>query len=419
MLMSNLADDIKAGIKAVGGDWKKAKKNESDKDDRISSARLSRMRTYHEPKTTLKAAAFQVMELAYNEASSNGKYYANARQIMYAARPMIIEIVGINDWDQDKSPVYFQNILKDFIEEYGGHLKVVWDARGHFREPHTKYEIGLGGTEVMDYSTDVLSHLAGNAVNEKENVYFNKRIKTIGPRNRYGAVLFIEKEGFYEQLEDAGILEKWDIAIMSSKGIPNAASCNVGAMIKVPVLALHDFDLAGFKIVRTLRNGARLSNGISRLIDIGLRLEDVEGLESEPVVYKQTEDPRKYLESCGATPEECTFLVEGSYNNWRGHRVEINMLSTEKLIAFLERKFIQYDVKKVVPDEETLLKTYQRSVRCQKLTEMAEKLEVNEEGLMPPDGLVQRINDRLAEDPSQSWDEAIWKLAEDSRNKSE
>ncbi len=410
MPMSNLGDDIKAGLKNVGKDWKRAKKNASDKNDQVHHVRLSYMRRYHPPKITLRSAAFEVMEEAYNKASSNGKYCANARQIMYAARPKIIEIVGEDAWTANSDVYFTQTLLKDYIEERGG-MNVVWDARGHLKEPHTNYEIGLGGADVMKYEEDQ----TGNMVNETESIEFQERIKTTGPVNRYGAVLFIEKEGFDEQLEDAGIPEKWDIAIMSSKGIPNAATCDVGAMIDVPVLALHDFDYAGFKIVKTLREGTRLSSGISNLIDIGLRLEDVEGLESEPVDYKQMEDPKRYLSSCGATSKECNFLVTGNYGrHWGGQRVEINVLSTEEIIDLLERKFTQNGIRKVVPDADTLTKAYKRAAFCQELKEKAKEIVVDRDDLKIPDDLLQQVEAALVEDPSQSWDEVVWDLSADN-----
>ena len=400
--MSKLSDDIKASFMSVGGEWKKAKKNASNREDRVHGYRLSRMRS-HEPRLTLRDAAFMFMEEAYDKASSNGKFYANARQVMYAARPLIIDVLGVNAWSPKTDKYFTQTLLKDYIEENGANMKVVWDARGHLREPHTKYKIGLGGAEVMKYHRDQTG-----SVNEAETVSFDKQIKTKGPANRYGAVLFIEKEGFDEQLEDAGLAEKWDIAIMSSKGIPNKATCDVGAMVGVPVLVLHDFDLAGFKIVRTLRRGTRLARGIDNLIDIGLGMEDVRDLDPEPVIYNQREDPRHYLKLCGATAEECNFLSH--------KRVEINMLSTEDLIKFLERNFIEHDVKKVIPDEETLRKAYLRAVFCQEMEEKANEIQIEQEDLTVPDGLAQKISDSLAENPAQSWDEVVWDLA-DEENK--
>jgi hypothetical protein len=52
------------------------------------------------------------MEDAYNHASSNGRYYANARQIMYAARPAILSRCAVTELKD----VYFtQNLLKDYL----------------------------------------------------------------------------------------------------------------------------------------------------------------------------------------------------------------------------------------------------------------------------------------------------------------
>ena len=112
-------------IKGVTKTWK-AEKRKADKQDRVSTKELERMR--EKPHSiSLKDAAFDVMEEAYNKASSNGKYYANARQIMYAARPDILRITGKAQLDD----VYFtQTLLKDYLEEHEPNWKVVWDARG-------------------------------------------------------------------------------------------------------------------------------------------------------------------------------------------------------------------------------------------------------------------------------------------------
>ena len=54
------------------------------------------------------------MHEAYNKASDSGRYPANARQIMYAARPAIQERTG-----EMLSDVYFtQVLLPDFIREH-------------------------------------------------------------------------------------------------------------------------------------------------------------------------------------------------------------------------------------------------------------------------------------------------------------
>lgn len=105
----------------------------------------------------------------------------------------------------------------------------------------------------------------------------------------------------------------------------------------VPLLTLHDFDRAGFKIASTLyRNTARYrhSHRIS-IIDLGLRLADVEeySLESESVnetinIWKQ----KQGLHTDGATTEEIRYLVDG------GQRVELNAFTSDQFVEWLEGK---------------------------------------------------------------------------------
>jgi hypothetical protein len=78
-------------------------------------------------------------------ASGNGALPASARQIFYQARPKIMAMTE----DKELAYGYFsQTLLPDYIEEYGVHWDVVYDARGHFLEPHTNRRIGCGTIEV-------------------------------------------------------------------------------------------------------------------------------------------------------------------------------------------------------------------------------------------------------------------------------
>lgn len=102
-------------------------------------------------KIDIKAAAYEVMESAYLKASDNGKLPANARQIMYAARPLILQLTEKSKLDDS----YFtQTLLPDFIKEnpeLTSDWNVVYDARGRFLEPHTNRTINLGTLGVRDY----------------------------------------------------------------------------------------------------------------------------------------------------------------------------------------------------------------------------------------------------------------------------
>ncbi len=75
-------------------------------------------------------------------------------------------------------------------------------------------------------------------------------------------------------------------------------------------------------------------------------MADIDGLPSEPVTYKQQVNPRHYLQyDCDATEEEAAFIVEGRrVGRWEGERVEINAMTSEQLVEWLERKFEEHGV---------------------------------------------------------------------------
>ena len=406
--MSNdsLSDAILSAGKGVTGGWKRAKKRE----DRISQSSLARLRM-SPPRVSIKEAAFNVMAQAYNKASSDGRYYANARQIMYAARPLVLKQTDGKIW---KDSNYFtQTLLKDYLEEYGSNWKVVWDARGHLHEPHTGRTVDLGGIKVMEYtngwrdSFDVDPYLDAS-----------DQIQTTGPALRYGTALFIEKEGFAPILEAAGISERYDLALVSSKGLPVAAACKLLRTLQnagVKILVMRDFDLAGFKIVRTLRRGVRLSVGVPDAIDIGFRLDDVADLESEPVEYKQDLDPRIYLREAGATEDEANFLVEGwRHGGWYGERVELNAMTSEQILEWLEAKLEEHGVEKLVPDDDTLERAYQRAVGRDRAQEAIEKVTRDLDAVKAPEGLADLVREHLDENATDTWEEAVAAVMENT-----
>ena len=234
-------------------------------------------------------------------------------------------------------------------------------------------------------------------------------------------MLFIEKEGFTEILKHAGLAERYDMAIMSTKGIPVDAACDLIARFEqegVRTFALHDFDSAGFKIVRTLRQGTRLSVGTD-VVDLGLRMADIDGLPSEPVTYKQEADPKFYLQyDCDATEEEAEYLVQGRrMGRWQGERVEINAMTSEQLIGWLESKLKAHGVKKLVPDDDTLLEAYRRALFLQRMDReierLQEEIEAEDDDEHSPSGLSKTVAAKLKESPSLSWDEAVWRIADD------
>lgn len=402
--MSELKNDLTSAFGSIAKHWKKAKRG-ADKQDRVPSHVLNRMR-YRPQRTTIRDAAFQAMEDAYMKASGNGRYPANARQIYYAARPIILKETG----EAELNSQYFtQTLLKDYMDEYNPSWDVVFDARGHISEPHTGEVVGLGGLEVRKY----VSEFTDGEFDETPEQDPERMIPTKGPGIRYGAVLFVEKEGFDPLLKAARIAERFDVAIASTKGMPVSALCDLLSTLKEQgrkVYGVHDFDKSGFSIVATLRKGTRGSRGSGDVVDLGFRLEDIQGLEREEVSYRG--DARGNLRRNGATKDEIEILAGRGYGR-QGERVELNAMTSDQFIEWLQRKLREHGIKKLIPESDTLAAAYRRAVFLQRLEEEVEKLreEISKESISVPDELDGMVCKALDEKPERSWDQVVWRIA--------
>jgi tetratricopeptide (TPR) repeat protein len=319
------------------------------KKERLDKRELERLRKEESPdRDRRKRACYQVMEAAYNEVSDHGALPANARQIMYAVRRMVLAL--INEFYK-KSSSFTQKILPDFVAEHPdltAGWDVTFDARGHFAEPHTRHRIGLGTLEAREYIAGWHSECDEGL----EEITIAQSLPTRGPGNRFHFALFIEKEGFDSLIKAARLEERYDIAVFSTKGMSTtAARLLVEELSKagVTILVLHDFDYSGMGILHTIRNNTRRYTFADRpkVIDIGLRLKDclAMGLESEPFEFpaRLKKDPRENLERYGATKEEIKFLVTSKAPPWKGDRVELNSMVSRVWIDYVERKSIRLE----------------------------------------------------------------------------
>jgi hypothetical protein len=395
------ADKIIAVAEAVTKKWAKQRKAEERHATALSNRRYAMTRRHS---ITIKEAAWQVMEEAYLKASAGGTLPAHARQIMYAARPLILAMV--EDKDQLGDAYFTQTLLPDYVEQNACGWNVVYDARGHFTEPHTKEEVPLGTLHVRSY----LGRVGNHKVEEPNFTVREKRYPTLGPKNRYGAILFIEKEGFLPLFEAVKLAERYDLAIMSTKGMSVfAARALIDRLPGIPVLVAHDFDKAGFSIVGTLKQSSRRGFRYnSNVIDIGLRLADIDGLVSEPAPITNEYKARANLRANGATPEEIEFLLQ--------ERVELNAFASDKLVAWLEGKLAEHGIKKVIPDDATLAAAYQRASEYAAVQEAIDEAVAEQRktatAATVPDNLRALITERLKAEPTLTWDAAVAEIAE-------
>lgn len=355
--MKSIAEEIEASVLAVTKDWAKQRKREERQTGAVGQRRMRLVR--FRQSLSIKDAAAVVMEKAYFKASDGGRLPAKPRQIMYAARP---ELLAMTDKEALNDVYFTQQLLPDYIEAHPqcAHWDIVWDARGTFSEPHTGVEVPLGTLEVRQYLG--LRPEPGSI----DRIEFSHRFATNGPEARYSTVLFVEKEGFEPLIKATSLAERFDVAIMSTKGMSTTAARllldRLSARGVQQILVLHDFDVSGFSIFGTLGADTRryrFANDIP-IADIGLRLDDVEAmdLQSEPVAISGDWRKRAVtLRRHGATSEEIDFLSD--------RRVELNAMTSRQIIEFIEAKFDEHGVTKLIPDDEAIERHARRMLERQ------------------------------------------------------
>ena len=354
------------------------------------------------------------MDRAFHEASG-GQTFANARQIMYAARG---EIQKRTNDKQLEGSYFTQTLVPDYIAELDPPWKdrIAYDDRGHFVEPHTDKVIGVGTIAVRKYLAEMRE--------PKPKQGFTNKIETRGPSGRFGGVLFVEKEGFSAQFEDAQIAERFDLAFMSCKGISVTAARELADMMcakyDIPLYLLTDFDKSGMSGAGTFERDNRrytFHNKI-KVIRIGLRLADVRAIAArrgtslddftETVFDKGTEDARyENLKLNGATDEEANFLLT--------KRVELNALHTDELIDFVERKFTALGVPKIGPVRSTLDDTYRMFKRGERIQQLIDAELAKPNDVRVPKDLKRRVQAYLQEHPEVPCDAAVARIVKEEQ----
>jgi hypothetical protein len=186
---------------------------------------------------------------------------------------------------------------------------------------------------------------------------------------------------------------------------------------QVPLLVLHDFDKAGFSLIGTLRRDTRryTFDNKTKIVDLGLRLADGRALNLE-VDAEDTFDrgrdsaKRENLRLNGATREEAEFVLT--------RRVELNALTSDQLVAFIEGKLKKHGIKKLVPPADLLGDAYRLFVNNKRLERIVEKAikGIKNEHVATPANLSARVATYLRKHPEEHWDQAVAAIAEDYRH---
>lgn len=405
-LAPSVADAVVDLVRAVTKHWAKVRKAEERDASREERRQELMARQRNESQ---KDVAFEIMERAYHEVSGPKKLWANARQIMYEARNEIQERSG----DKTLATNYFtQTLLPDFLKanpRLTANWKVAFDDRGHFADPHTGLMIGLGTVAVREHIEEQ------HEIQIKATAVASAHVETCGPHGGYGAILYIEKEGFMALLDEERLAQRFDISIMSCKGNSVIAARELADEVchrwRITLFLLHDFDKAGFSIRAGFmqRQSRRYSfkNQI-KVIDLGLRMDDVRhliraGKDEAAAKERASADKRRAnMLRNGATVEEAEYLLT--------RRVELNAFKSEEFIAFIERKLTEHGVKKIVPGKTILTNTYRTFAQGREAEKIIrrelKKLNGSVRITVPPN-LMEQVQEYLIRNPTKRWDQAI------------
>jgi len=350
--------------------------------------------------------AREIIDRGYAEVSDNSRLPAPQRNIFYAIREEFRE-----QTDRELNWKYFTGkLLRAHLNlPHTENWKVTRDPRGTVIEPHTRKEIGVGTLKIDQYLRDMA---AVNCAIPKVDSYF----PTCGPANRFQALLYVEKEGFNPLFKAVKLAERFDIAIISCKGQSVIAARKLVDEIchaqGIPLLVLHDFDKAGFSICQNLTRVSwaaedancvayRFQNEI-QVVDLGLRLTDVQRLDLKPerCRFKGDFDP-----DCDITDAEKAFLRTN-------RRVELNAITrSADFVDFVEGKLRWAGIKeKLIPADDVLMKAFRRAQVVSKINAFIDNIEESDSSV--PKHLRRKIEKALKADNSKSWDAALYRIVE-------
>jgi hypothetical protein len=371
---------ILAGLGEVTSKWTRQRKAE-ERSVKYVSRRDS---IWTRPaRTFLKDICWEAMPEIWMKASGGGRLPTHWRQMFYVARKVVDDHP---DSDRPLLDTTFKQILENYLKAHSAGWDILYGARGVLKEPHDSDR-----NRVLPLSTADVRNYLRTPSPDGSIAAVGEDYPTHGPANCYAALLICEKEGFDELLQAEEIHNKYDLALMSTKGISARAARELASRLEVQTFTLHDFD----------KNGFVMAAGFPFATDIGLRLTDVHklGLSGEQQQHRNVEATWQNLLKNGASEEEADFISDGT-------RVELNELPGDAFIEFVENKLEEYGVEKVIPSPDTLASAWRRAKAAKKINRLIERVN-SQDGEKPPADLEQRVRKQLDDEPELSWSEAL------------
>lgn len=282
-------------------------------------------RPYRKP---LRDYLFEIFPEAYKIVSNNGSFRPMVRQMFYVVRRLLQETdctIALNDSNH-------RTLLTEYEQSEIGHRICSRKSVGNLLEPHSACPLcgaekgcSLGTVAADNYEV---------------------------PQHRYNKVVYVEKAGFMQQLIAAEIHKKYDIAIAAGAGFAVHAAKELFAKIEknipVEIYCLHDADISGVEIARTLRKELLFEDYRVDIIDLGLRPQEAIDLKLPSEEVEITSNPSERIREM-VTKEELNWLLgeKPDLSHWKGQRRVLYIGNRCELNAFTPKEFIVWIDKKL------------------------------------------------------------------------
>ena len=341
---------------------------------------------------TMKDIILDRLDESIDKASGSRKYRFSLRQLFYAVRPHVLDLLKT-----EPEYNYFAKVITDFEAENGEIEGMYRDPRGTAYHPHTREEIQLGTIQVEQYRR---------------------------PEHTFNKVLYCEKEGIFPILKAARWPERHDCALMTSKGFASRAARDLLDLLgesdeELQMFCIHDADASGTMIFQALQEGTKARPGRKVQI-INLGLEPGEALAMDLQVEEVKRDTNKRQPVADYVDEELAEWLQT-------HRVELNAMPTPQLLDWLDRKMETYGGK-LIPPGDVLEDRLEQEVRARlevqiteqvlseaSFTERVEKEYGKRKGILQLSlkTIQQDISSELAENPADHWTRPVEDIAQE------
>jgi hypothetical protein len=286
------------------------------------------------PRTRQADIISHYLKTAIAKVSDNGVYRFSLRQLYYAIRPYILAEADEGNLDYG----YFGRWVSEYEATHGEISGIYRDPRGTLYHPHTGETRSIGTIAVEEY--------------RRPEWLFNK-------------ILYIEKEGLFEVLKQRKFPERYDCALLSSKGFASRAVRDLIDLLpetgeEIHVFAIHDADGPGTSIYESLVKET-IARGARKMHVHNLGLEPWEGVRAGLQVEtfdrrKQRVPVARYIKDADNLGDEGEAPNGQSWEDWlQTNRIELNAMTSPQFVGWLEAKFDALDAeKKIVPPEDVI-----------------------------------------------------------------